>query len=156
MNFSLTTEYALRAVLWLAEHHDSPAGTGQIAEAVKVPPGYLSKVLQTLAKTGVVASSPGRSGGFRLNKDPELLTVMDVINAVDPFQRIERCPLKLENHRTELCPLHRSLDDALGTVQEALQATTIASLMLRAGQAAAFCHSHNGLSPDNELNLSND
>lgn len=129
MTISQTAEYALRAVLWLSEHPDAPMGTKEISKSVKIPPGYLAKVLQTLARAGIVSSAPGRSGGFRLVKDPARLSVLEVVNAVDPVQRIHTCPLHLESHSGRLCPMHAHLDKAAADMEKAFAGTTVADLL---------------------------
>lgn len=127
--FSQTTEYALRVAVYLAAMEGKPATIAQIAAATKTPEGYLAKVLRNLAKAGLVISQRGLHGGSILARSPEQITVYDVMSAVDPLQRIITCPLKLESHGTNLCPLHRRLDDALGLVEEALRASTLAELI---------------------------
>ncbi|MFZ5623529.1 MAG: RrF2 family transcriptional regulator [Gemmatimonadota bacterium] len=85
---SQTAEYALRTVLYLAEHSgDQPVRATQLAQALKVPRNYLSKTLHLLAREGILASSRGKTGGFRLARPPEDITVLDVIG---PFDRIEQ------------------------------------------------------------------
>ncbi len=125
---SRTVEYALRAVVWLATRPQSPHTTRAIAEVMQVPPPYLSKVLQTLAEAGVVTSQRGLGGGFELARRSDQISVLDVVNAVDPFQRIRACPLHLAAHETRLCALHQRLDDAMATVEAAFAGTTIAEL----------------------------
>ncbi|HUY31937.1 MAG TPA: Rrf2 family transcriptional regulator [Pirellulales bacterium] len=126
--FSQTAEYALRAIVYLADQGDSPRTTRQIAEVTHVPPGYLAKVMQSLSRAGLVSSQRGLHGGFVLARPPQKLTVLDVIQAVDPLRRIETCPLGLEGHLS-LCPLHRRLDSAVAMVEKALRESTIAELL---------------------------
>lgn len=125
---SQTAEYALRAVVYLASQEGAPQTTQQIAAVTKVPIGYLSKVMQSLSRLGLVHSQRGLHGGFTLTRPPESLSVYDVIQAVDPLRRIQSCPLGIKGHMS-LCPLHRRLDQAVAMVQEALQASTIAELL---------------------------
>lgn len=133
--FSHTQEYALRAVIWLAGHMDDGAvGHVQIAKATAVPPSYLSKVLQALAQAGILTSRRGVGGGFRLCRDPESLTVLEVINAVDPIKRIKTCPLGLKTHGTHLCPMHARLDEAMSLMESALGASTIREVMAEPGR----------------------
>lgn len=141
MTISQTAEYALRAIVWLARDPDTPLGTPRIARATHVPAGYLCRVLQTLGRAGLVESTPGRAGGFRLARPPGSITVLDVINAVDPVQRLARCPLGLKSHRGHLCPLHRRLDEAAATVQRAYAQTTIAEILAESSPVAALCES---------------
>ena len=126
---SRTAEYALRAIVHLAaQGDDASLNVAQIAESTKVPQMYLSKVLQQLVRGGIITSQRGMGGGFRLVKTAAELTLYDVVQAVDPLQRIERCPLSLATHRHALCPVHKRLDDAIATVEAQFRATTIAEL----------------------------
>jgi Rrf2 family protein len=126
--FSQTAEYALRAVVYLASQPGTPCTAQQIAEATRVPAGYLSKVMQALGRAGLVHAQRGLHGGFTLAAAPEVLTVLDVLQAVDPIRRIRSCPLGIPGH-INLCPLHRRLDQALGMVESALRQSTIAELL---------------------------
>lgn len=126
---SQTAEYALRAVTCLAVQNGEPLTTQQVATAARVPAGYLSKVLQSLSRAGLVDSYRGLHGGFVLRRPPTELTVLDVVQAIDPIQRIHTCPLGIESHNPSLCPLHRTLDDALRLVEEEFERTSIAELL---------------------------
>ena len=96
--FSQTTEYALRVTVYLASLEDRPATIAQIAVATRVPEGYLAKVLRNLALAKLVQSRRGLHGGSILARPAEAITVYDVIQAVDPIQRIETCPLGRKGH----------------------------------------------------------
>jgi Rrf2 family protein len=141
MMISQTTEYALRAVVWLARKPDEQQGTKKISDAIQVPPGYLSKVLQKLTRAGLVTSSPGRSGGFRLTRPPAEIRVLEVVNAVDPLQRIHTCPLGIEDHGSNLCALHQKLDDDLARTEKAFASTTIIELLADKNGAPPLCES---------------
>jgi Rrf2 family nitric oxide-sensitive transcriptional repressor len=132
--FSQTAEYALRAVVYLASQEGTPRTTQEIATATKVPTGYLSKVMQGLGRKRLVQSQRGLHGGFTLARPPEELTVLDVIQAVDPIQRIRSCPLGIKGH-INLCPLHRRLDHAMKLVEDALQKSSIAELLAEPARA---------------------
>lgn len=136
--FSQTSEYALRIIVYLADRDGEPATTRQIAQVTKVPEGYLSKVLQGLARAGLVRSQRGLHGGSVLQRPAAALSVYDVIDAVDPIRRIERCPLGLQSH-VKLCPLHKRMDHALELVEQALRSTTIAELLLEKGGSLPLC-----------------
>lgn len=126
---SQTTEYALRIIVYLASLGGEAATTAQIASATRTPPGYLAKVLRNLAKGGLVQSQRGLHGGSTLARSPKRMTVWDVVEVVDPLQRIRTCPLGLKSHGVSLCPLHRRLDEALASVETAFRATTIAEVV---------------------------
>src|SRR5690242_1540240 len=100
--FSSTAEYALRAVVFLATSRDGLCGSQAIAEGTKVPSKYISKILSDLVEAGVVTSRRGPNGGFALARTPESISVLEVVNAVDPIRRIESCPLGIPAHGTSL------------------------------------------------------
>jgi Rrf2 family protein len=141
---SQSAEYALRAVVCLAEEPEALMSTARVAEVTKVPAGYLSKVLQGLARAGLVVSLPGRAGGFRLTRPAAKISLLDVVNAVDPVKRIEKCPLGLDSHRTELCPLHRRLDEAAAAIERAFADTTIAEVLADPASVRALCETDEG------------
>jgi Rrf2 family nitric oxide-sensitive transcriptional repressor len=124
-----TAEYALRAVVFLADQEGVPQTTLQIAETTLVPAGYLAKVMQILSRANLVNSRRGLNGGFTLATDAGKLTALAVINAVDPIQRFHECPLGIESHGTRLCPLHRRLDDAGKAAEDTFGDTTIQQLI---------------------------
>ena len=127
--FSQTAEYALRAVVSLADSGGQPLTTQQLANVTQVPIDYLSKVMQSLGRYGLVESQRGKHGGFKLTRPAHRLTILDVMNAVDPLPRIRTCPLKLKGHGRQLCPLHRRLDDAVSSVEKAFADTPISDLL---------------------------
>jgi Rrf2 family protein len=123
-----TAEYALRAIVYLAGQ-DVPRTTAQIAETTRVPAGYLAKVMQGLSRAGLVNSQRGLKGGFTLAHEPQELSILAVVNAVDPIQRFAECPLGIPSHGRRLCPLHYRLDQAAAMVEEAFRDTMVADLL---------------------------
>ncbi len=126
---SQTAEYALRAMVCLADHRGEAMTNQALAEVTRVPVGYLHKVMQQLARAGLVQSQRGLHGGFTLTVNPSDVSVLDVLNAVDPIQRIHHCPLGLASHGKNLCPLHRRLDDAAATIEKAFKDTSLADVL---------------------------
>jgi Rrf2 family protein len=137
--FSQTVEYALRAVAFLASQAPDGRTTDQIATATRVKRPYLSKVLQQLVRGGVVHSQRGVGGGMTLVKPPAELTILEVVNAVEPIGRIRECPLGLKAHGVRLCPLHKRLDDALATVEAAFGRTTLAEVLAEPSASVPLC-----------------
>jgi len=137
---SQTTEYALRAMVSLATNSRKALTTQEIARDSHIPLDYLSKVLSLLSRAGLVRSQRGRGGGFQTARPSSELTVLEVVSAVDPLQRIKTCPLGLASHGENLCSLHRKLDDAVRSVEEAFSATTIESLVGRSICKGEACH----------------
>ncbi len=128
---SQTAEYALRAIVYLAMNSGNAFTTQQIAITTKVPAAYLSKILQSLVRAQLVHSQRGLGGGFVLTKPAGEISILEVLDAVDPIQRIRTCPLGLKAHGTVLCALHKRLDDATAIIEKAFADTTIAEILAR-------------------------
>ncbi len=126
---SQTAEYALRAVVVLGSRSGRPMTTQEVARVSRVPVDYLSKVLQGLGKAGLVEARRGLRGGYVLCRSLDELTVLDVVQAVDPLKRIHACPLRLSAHASQLCSLHHRLDEAMAMLERYFKQTTIASLL---------------------------
>jgi Rrf2 family protein len=135
---SHTAEYALRAVLYLADRSDShPASVDEIAEHLGVPRNYLSKILHRLARDGVLTSARGKGGGFRLAGDPDRLTLLEVIVPFDEMTGERRCLLGRDQcSDRNPCPAHhqwRSVSDRLSTF---FRERTVGELVRGAGDQA--------------------
>ncbi len=135
----LTAEYALRAIVWLASHSGQTQTSEQIATATQVPPRYLYKVLQSLAQAGLIHSQPGPRGGYSLAIPADQICLLDVVNTVASIGRITSCPLNIESHSTELCPLHHELDKAYQQIEKAFEKVTIAQIINRDTSITSFC-----------------
>ncbi len=89
---SLTSQYALRAMIYLTQHEeDWPIPGRRIAAEAGIPAKYLSKILGDLVRSGVLDSSPGKSGGFRLRRAAKQTTLHEVLRPFEQFAR-GRCP----------------------------------------------------------------
>lgn len=130
---SQTVEYALRAMVSLAYRPGELVPTPELAETTSVPSNYLAKVLQTLAGAELIVGRRGVGGGYRLAKPASDIRLLDVINAINPVERIKTCPLGLENHGPNLCPLHRRIDQAAAGVIELFGSTTLADVVAGEG-----------------------
>jgi Rrf2 family transcriptional regulator, nitric oxide-sensitive transcriptional repressor len=137
---SQTAEYALRAMVALATGPEGSRTAQEISRQSQIPPDYLSKVLNSLVRAGLVSGQRGRGGGFQSVKPAAGTTVLDVISAVDPLKRIRKCPLGLEAHGENLCPLHRKIDDAVKLIEEAFSTTSIESLAGKPSCEGISCH----------------
>ncbi|MCA9166045.1 MAG: Rrf2 family transcriptional regulator [Planctomycetales bacterium] len=111
----------------LTRSAEKPITVQAMAERGQIPSAYLSKLLQTLTRAGLVTSQRGIGGGYTLTRTAEQIVLADIVNAVEPLKRITTCPLGIAGHAT-LCPLHRRLDQALANVEAILRETTLADL----------------------------
>jgi Rrf2 family transcriptional regulator, nitric oxide-sensitive transcriptional repressor len=89
---SQTTEYALRATLFIAQQAPLPARLPDVAEAIHAPQRYLAKILGQLARAGVLTSARGRAGGFRLSPGTEHASLSSIIAVFEEPER-RRCLL---------------------------------------------------------------
>ncbi|MCC7475682.1 MAG: Rrf2 family transcriptional regulator [Pirellulales bacterium] len=149
-----TADYALRATVWLAQEPGGRASADRLASATRVPRRYLHRVLQNLVRAGLVQSHPGPGGGYGLARHPREITILDVVNAVAPIERIPHCPLGLTTH-DKLCPLHRELDQVYATIEKSLSRVTMEHLLRSAKDCVPLCQNcesqdQNGRAHDEE------
>ena len=84
MRVSAKSDYALRALIEIASRaEDGPISAEALGKAQDIPPGFLQAILADLRRAGVVLSQRGQSGGWRFARDPDTVSVADVIRAVD-------------------------------------------------------------------------
>jgi Rrf2 family protein len=128
---SQTAEYALRAVLYLADHEgDAPASVEDIAERLGVPRNYLSKILYRLAQEGVLASTRGKGGGFRLARKPDRLTLLEVVGPIDGMSAERRCLLgRPQCSDRNPCPVHHQWKEVSDRVSAFFRDRTVGELV---------------------------
>jgi Rrf2 family protein len=134
---SKTAEYALRAVVCLAAEARS-LSADDLSQTTKIPRRYLHRVLQDLAAAEIVQSRSGPGGGYALLANSRKLTILDVINAVAPLERIKTCPLGIVSHQ-RLCPLHAELDRAYASIETAFARVTIEKLLRSSNPIVPLC-----------------
>ena len=130
MQITRAAEYAIRGVLYLCSQ---PKGAvcllNEISEKQNIPPSFLSKIFQNLSRTGYVSSSRGTGGGFTLLRDPEEITLLDIVEAIDGQIALNVC---LNNgslcDNKPTCAVHRVWDDAQSYLTTLLNQSTFASL----------------------------
>ena len=129
MAFSLTAEYALRAVAELARNPGT-LNAAEISARTLVPQAYLVKILQQLQAANLLESTRGKSGGWCLDATRSReMTVYDVLTAVDAVVRILECPIHLKEHAVKLCPLHAAMDSAFEKLENSFRAMRVIDLV---------------------------
>jgi len=84
--------HAIRALMVLTSQQNGDyCGTSAIAAATGAPRNYLGKLLLTLARRGLIESQKGLGGGFRLARDPEEITLYEVVEAIEDVARWKEC-----------------------------------------------------------------
>jgi len=128
--FSQTVEYALRAMVQLAVDSSGQATTKDIAAKAKVPSAYLAKVLQSMRRGGLIHSRRGVGGGVTLAKPANKISLLDVIDAVEP---LKRTPAKKAASAVQL---QKSMDAAVEQLRSTFAKESLAD-MLPKGKAKA-------------------
>jgi Rrf2 family protein len=124
-----TAEYALRAVLFLADRGE-PASVELIAERLGVPRNYLSKTLHRLARDGVLTSTRGQRGGFRLAVPPARLPLLRVVEPFDSITGERRCLLgRAQCSDANPCPAHHEWKAVSERVAEFFRDRTVGDLL---------------------------
>ena len=90
MQLNLTTDYAIRLLLCLGETGKVMTG-GEIADQMKIPPKYLIKVARKLREIGILGTVVGVKGGYYLLKDLDKITLLEILRAMEPTTRLNRC-----------------------------------------------------------------
>lgn len=130
---SKTAQYALRAVAYLARNGAGaprPIPIHEIAAVLDVPRNYLSKVLHTLARAGVLGSTRGPHGGFWVAVAHDELTLADVIAPFDDLGGPNRCLLR--DRRCDPatpCIAHHEWQGIAGLAHSFFATTTLAALV---------------------------
>ncbi len=128
--FSQASEYALRALTELARAEGEQwVLTSQLAQRLAVPVHYLAKVLQVLARRGMLESQRGRQGGFRLARPAREITAWDVVQELDDTRALYGCIMgESECSDETACPLHRLWKTIRDQFLQMLQTTTLREL----------------------------
>lgn len=136
---SRTGEYALRAVLLLAQRNGARVLTaGEIASVLGVPRNYLSKVLQRLVRRGVLNSVRGPAGGFALARDPGTLPVSAVVSEFEEVGSVETCVLgDARCDARNPCAAHERWKKWSDEMARLLDGTTVGELVGEGGGEAA-------------------
>ena len=124
------TDYAVRALLYLASTKDESASCRQLAEACDIPQSFAHKILKKLANASLVVSRAGRAGGFRLNREPEQVSLHDVLKAIQGSVTISRCVREPKVcPRRPSCPLSVQWSKLQDSLVGLLDDTTLQDLM---------------------------
>lgn len=120
--FSQTTEYALRAMVYLASEPTGASATKEIAAKAKIPSAYLAKVFQYLRRAGLVHAQRGVGGGIKLAKPLGKISLLEIVEAVDPLRR------PTSKTVATLATLEKTMIAATAMLREQLAVTTLADV----------------------------
>jgi Rrf2 family nitric oxide-sensitive transcriptional repressor len=125
--FSQAVEYSLRAMVMLTASGSDPLTVQLMADQGKIPAPYLSKLLQGLARSGLISSQRGIGGGYKLNRSPAEISLADIIKVVEPMKRLQQNHASAANSNT-LTSLHQKLDQTYALVETAFETTSLEDL----------------------------
>jgi Rrf2 family protein len=128
--YSRRCEYALRALIWAANHRSGVRfQAAEVCREVGVPESYSRKVFQDLTQGGFLTAVRGPGGGYALSQSPEEIAVLDVIYAVDGPDCFSRCVMGLPECGTDRpCPLHTVWADVKKNLLGQLSTNTLQEL----------------------------
>lgn len=128
-----TAEYALRAVLFIADRSGNgnhPVPVEIVARTLGMPANYLSKTLNQLTKAGILSSQRGPHGGFRLATGADDLRLVQIVAPFDEVGGIRRCLLGREAcSDANPCPAHARWKAVADRIQAFFAGTTVADLL---------------------------
>ncbi len=129
---SNTCKYALRSLIYLGKYSekDSRIGIKKISEDLQLSSPFLGKILQNLVKQKLLVSTKGPNGGFSLAKNPESITLWDIVTKVDGEEFFTNCLITLEPCKTHdpsrpFCPVHSQYDKLRKDISTFYKETTL-------------------------------
>ena len=130
MIYSRSAEYAIRAFVHLAQVPEGKfAMVKNIAEEEKIPAHFLAKILQQLARKGLLRSSKGPTGGFALRVDPSDIHLLDIVEALDGLAEYQQCASGLSECSDEMpCSMHDNWVTLRSRIMDYLGRNSIADL----------------------------
>ncbi|RAU82829.1 RrF2 family transcriptional regulator [Pontibacter arcticus] len=132
MILSKTTEYALRAVVYiaLAAAAQHKAGIKQIAAELDLPVHFIGKILQDLVRKNIIASSKGPGGGFYMQRNAHEITILEIVRSIDGVELFRRCGMGMQHcSDTHPCPLHDDFKVIRDKLLHVLSSRTVGNLV---------------------------
>ena len=141
------TDYAMRALCYIAKEGKIAVSVAEMVAALKIPRPFLRKILQTLSREGLLKSTKGQGGGFSLAQPAEKILLTDLIRIFQRTIQLNECVFKKKlcpNRAT--CVLKKEIDAIEGDVLDRLRRISLASLSQSANAAIPSkkgkCHGH--------------
>jgi Rrf2 family protein len=130
MIFSSPTEYAMRGLSELAlRGDDQRIMLDELVAGTNLPRDFMAKVFQRLVHAGLLRSSKGRGGGFSLARPAHEITMMQIVEALEGSQTMDRCVVGLEKCNDHMpCPQHDLYKPIRQRLKDYLNTTTLADL----------------------------
>ena len=131
MQLNITTDYAIRTVLFLAIKKDV-VSSSEISAAMKIPQNYILVLTKRLREAGIIDTIRGSNGGFVLKKEPWDISIHDIIQAMEGTTKINRCLEEdhyCSRHAVDTCPVRKNYEKFQTIFEDYMNGITIESLM---------------------------
>ena len=129
MRISREADYAIRCLLFMAATPRVARTVAQAAPSQGIPPSFLAKILQKLARAGILSSARGARGGYRFRKDPRDVTVLSVIEAIEGPVAVNDCLVEGATcSRAARCAAHLLWRELQGDIADRLGRRSIGDL----------------------------
>ncbi|WP_255481195.1 Rrf2 family transcriptional regulator [Pontibacter sp. Tf4] len=129
---SKTTEYALRAIVYVAMQDalGLKVGIKEIARELELPVHFIGKILQDLVRKGLIASVKGPGGGFFLHRPASDISILEVINTIDGMEAFRKCGMGMKQcSDLHPCPLHHEIKAYRVQLLKVFESKTIQTLV---------------------------
>ncbi|MCX2739553.1 RrF2 family transcriptional regulator [Pontibacter anaerobius] len=132
MLLSKTTEYALRAIVYIAlnDAQGLKVGIKDIAKELELPAHFMGKILQDLVRKGVISSAKGPGGGFFLHRPASEISILEVVRTIDGLEAFRKCGMGMKQcSDTHPCPLHDDIKAYRDQMLKMFSSKTIQTLV---------------------------
>lgn len=135
MNFTKTTEYAIRMLAYLASEKNIFISANHLHEMLGISYRYVGKIMLTLSNAKLVYSARGKNGGYKLTKNAEKTTVKSVVNIFEPQIGEQGCLLGLPHCSSEdPCAIHQRWEKNKTQIMKMLNSVTLSELARHSGK----------------------
>lgn len=132
MQLKITTDYSIRAMLYLAANPGRTVTGSETAEAMEIPPDYIRSVLGPLKRAGLITASRGSGGGWMLACPPDQITLYQIVSLSEATMRINRCMEEdgyCSRQAVGTCPVRRLYGALQQQMETALRTCTLETLL---------------------------
>ena len=139
--FSKTCEYAIRAMIFIAQKSKQQSKTGikEIAKEIGAPEHFIAKILQDLCRNGLLQSSKGPTGGFYLDSHSQRCSLLEIVKVIDGDKLFYGCALGLHScSEKQPCPLHYEFKTVRQNIYDMLKNATVGELQEQLENKLAF------------------
>ena len=131
MQLTSTTDYAIRIICYLAAQRQM-ISTSELSQELSVPASYIPKITKKLKQAGIIKACEGIKGGYQIAKQPENISLRDVISCTESTMAISRCLEKkggCSKNYIACCKVHQILLDLQNIYNNRLESVKISDII---------------------------